>query len=846
MFAKRAAHSLRRRIPRRLPRSVKPRWPHGLVQKLSRSRTLRSFASKVATALGVRISPIKSSGSVSVPMNADASLARVESALSHLSPREPSAEISGSAQWSTNSKLSIAVIVPTFGDRKFLRDCLRSVLTQTYTNWVCYIVDDASPDTVDGAIKDIVSSDVRFVLIRHTRNRGLAAARNTALSVAHEDLVQFLDADDLLTPWSLENRLNALRQAGEGFAGAYGQVLQCTEETLVEDVSRWRQAVSLEERNFSSSAGESPFTVHAPLMRMSVAREVGGFDEAFRNGAEDWEFWSRVLRTGARFAGADRIAGAYRQRAQSMIRYGLDDHLQRAEELLDRADLQARWSTGEIAPLTLGYSEMRRQEQLVRRKAVWFGISEAIATLRGDLFLHETNSAMRTNEESALIAFLRPGVVEQARRGLIRGFGLSLNCEMRLSDHAKQVIAHMSHKVADQVLESISELEASLQTSNDFLVIDQTLPEDAVFIALTKPRDEQLVEAANLDLEKCVFIDLSSEGGHQFQENTTQPTISLSEFLLQWRSSAPASIVASSPLHPVLRSEEVTDITEITEVALYAEDLNSDVEPEVFQGSYRTVFAKEESDLPDRSFEELGLLKNTHRGETCVIVGNGPSLNLTDMHLVSKFPYFAVNSFFLLEDKIERPPDFYVVEDTAVFKDNFEEIINFEAGLKLFPTMYKEKLLSARTAEELGNPLFFRMNQGFYGRRTGALGYPRFSQDASQRVFCGQSVTIINLQLAYWMGFSKVLLVGMDFSYQIPADAKVDGNIIVSQSDDPNHFDPRYFGAGKTWKDPKLSRVLQNYRLAKEVFEADDRQILNCTVGGALELFERSTLDEMA
>ena len=93
----------------------------------------------------------------------------------------------------------------------------------------------------------------------------------------------------------------------------------------------------------------------------------------------------------------------------------------------------------------------------------------------------------------------------------------------------------MSHK-ADQTLESVSEAESDLQT-DEFLVVDQTLPEDAVFIALTKPRDAQLVEAANLDLEKCVFIDLSSEGGHQFQENTTQPTISLSEFLLQWRSS---------------------------------------------------------------------------------------------------------------------------------------------------------------------------------------------------------------------------------------------------------------------------------------------------------------------
>ena len=846
MFAKRVAHSLRRRVPRRLPRSLKRRWHHVLARKLSQSRTLRSLASKVATAFGVRISLIKPSGSVSVPMNADASLARVESALSHVSPIEQSTETSYLGQRGEDSKLSIAVIVPTFGDRKFLRDCLRSVLTQTYKNWVCYIVDDASPDSVDGAIKDVIKDDDRFVLIRHTCNRGLAAARNTALSIAHEDLVQFLDADDLLTPWSLENRLNALRKAGEGFAGAHGQILQCTEETLLEDVSKWTQTVSLGERNFSSSDGESPFIVHAPLMRMSVAREIGGFDEAFRNGAEDWEFWSRVLRTGARFAGADRIAGAYRQRAQSMIRDGLDNHLQRAEALLDRADLRARWSTGEIAPLALGHSEMRRQERLVRRKAVWSGISEAIATLRGDLFLHERNSASRTNKESVLIAFLRPGVVEQARRGLIRGFGLSPNCEMRLSDHAKQVIAQMSHKVADQVLESISELESNLQTKNEFLVIDQTLPEDVVFVALTKPRDAQLVEVAHLELENCVFIDLSSEGGYQFHGDTARRTISLSEFLLQWRSSSPASIIASSPLHPVLRSEEVTTISEVSEVALYAEDLNSDVEPELFQGSYRSVFAKEENDLPDRSFDELGLLKNAHQGETCVIVGNGPSLNLTDMHLISKFPYFAVNSFFLLEDKIERPPDFYVVEDTAVFKDNFEEIIKFEAALKLFPTMYKEKLLSARTAEELGNPLFFRMNQGFYGRRTGALGYPRFSQDASQRVFCGQSVTIINLQLAYWMGFSKVLLVGMDFSYQIPADAKVDGNLIVSQSDDPNHFDPRYFGAGKTWKDPKLSRVLQNYRLAKEVFEADGRQILNCTVGGALELFERSTLDEMS
>jgi hypothetical protein len=82
----------------------------------------------------------------------------------------------------------------------------------------------------------------------------------------------------------------------------------------------------------------------------------------------------------------------------------------------------------------------------------------------------------------------------------------------------------------------------------------------------------------------------------------------------------------------------------------------------------------------------------------------------------------------------------------------------------------------------------------------------------------------------------------MDFSYQIPTDAVRRGHLITSMSDDPNHFHPSYFGAGKTWKDPQLDRVLANYALAKEMFEADGREIVNATVGGALELFDRMDL----
>ena len=68
--------------------------------------------------------------------------------------------------------------------------------------------------------------------------------------------------------------------------------------------------------------------------------------------------------------------------------------------------------------------------------------------------------------------------------------------------------------------------------------------------------------------------------------------------------------------------------------------------------------------------------------------------------------------------------------------------------------------------------------------------------------------------------------------------------LIISRSDDPNHFHPDYFGAGKSWKDPKLDRVLVNYHLADEIYRATGREIVNATEGGKLDLFPRVPLRE--
>jgi hypothetical protein len=231
---------------------------------------------------------------------------------------------------------------------------------------------------------------------------------------------------------------------------------------------------------------------------------------------------------------------------------------------------------------------------------------------------------------------------------------------------------------------------------------------------------------------------------------------------------------------------------------------------------------------------EIKKFKNKYKGKRCFIIGNGPSLNLHDLSLLEGEYSFGVNSLFYKHESDGFLPSFYMVEDNHVINDNFEQIDSFHPKVhRFFPTNYKGLI------KQRSNTSFFRMNRGFYEKRSPNYHVPRFSKDFSERGYCGQSVTMMNLQLAYYMGFSKVYLIGMDFSYDIPESAIVSGNDIESTEDDVNHFHPDYFGKGKKWHDPQLEQVLANYLNCKINYELDGRKIFNATVGGKLELFQR-------
>jgi hypothetical protein len=237
---------------------------------------------------------------------------------------------------------------------------------------------------------------------------------------------------------------------------------------------------------------------------------------------------------------------------------------------------------------------------------------------------------------------------------------------------------------------------------------------------------------------------------------------------------------------------------------------------------------------PKEYSEILRSLEGKYRGERCFVLGNGPSLNKCDLTLLSNEYSFAVNGIFYKTQEMGYKPNFYMVEDNHVVSDNLVEINRYECAYKFFPANYRDKIDADSTT------IFLPADLGFYRNHHPSFCVPRFSKDLSLEIFAGQSVTIMQLQLAYHLGFSEVFLIGMDFSYDVPDSTVIEGVNYTSQEDDVNHFHPSYFGKGKKWHDPKLDRVLKSYEKCKSEFEADGRKIYNATVGGKLELFERT------
>ena len=109
----------------------------------------------------------------------------------------------------------VSVIVPVYNSEEYLRECLDSILAQSFRDFELILVDDGSSDGSGGICEEYQSSDSRVRLIRQA-NSGQSAARNRGVSESSCGLICFIDSDDAVNPCLLESFLNVMRENDAG------------------------------------------------------------------------------------------------------------------------------------------------------------------------------------------------------------------------------------------------------------------------------------------------------------------------------------------------------------------------------------------------------------------------------------------------------------------------------------------------------------------------------------------------------------------------------------------------------------------------------------------------------
>lgn len=129
------------------------------------------------------------------------------------------------------SKGLVSVVVPVYKTEEYLDECVKSVVSQTYSEFELLLIDDGSPDGAPELCDAWARKDNRIRVI-HQVNRGLSAARNTGLSECVGEYVVFLDSDDTLMPTALESSIAQLdKYNAELCLFNYRRILETGSET---------------------------------------------------------------------------------------------------------------------------------------------------------------------------------------------------------------------------------------------------------------------------------------------------------------------------------------------------------------------------------------------------------------------------------------------------------------------------------------------------------------------------------------------------------------------------------------------------------------------------------------
>jgi hypothetical protein len=223
--------------------------------------------------------------------------------------------------------------------------------------------------------------------------------------------------------------------------------------------------------------------------------------------------------------------------------------------------------------------------------------------------------------------------------------------------------------------------------------------------------------------------------------------------------------------------------------------------------------------------EQLCSFKNKYEGQRCYLVANGPSLKKMDLGFLKDSISFGLNRIYLAYDDMNFRNDYLVSINGLVlgqFNDEIESL-----------TMTKFLNWENRSLFKTDDSI----NYIYKSIMGGDFGY-----DISKSINPAATVTYAALQIIYYMGFTEVIIVGMDHNFETKKKNRPNETELRDEEVDNNHFHPNYFPKGSKWETPDLVSSEYFYSLAKDVFEKNGRKIYDCTIEGKCQVFEKRNI----
>lgn len=221
-------------------------------------------------------------------------------------------------------------------------------------------------------------------------------------------------------------------------------------------------------------------------------------------------------------------------------------------------------------------------------------------------------------------------------------------------------------------------------------------------------------------------------------------------------------------------------------------------------------------------------IKDKYKGERCFIICTGPSLTLSDLELISNEYTFGMNSLNILYKQTDFRPSFYGCIDEGVF-EKMKDLI------KKYDSEETKVFISGRIRKHIHSPLpshWYNVSNNVayhtYDRWFNNKYWCKFSANAVKGTYDMFSVTHFLIQIAVFMGFKEIYLLGADCNQQ--KGAKI-------------HFEE--YGVPDTTIDTARERNICGYKEIKKYCDRNCIKVYNATRGGELEVFERKDLNDI-